>query len=528
MANLPADAKVLEALPLYEKLKNEWNRKPPNIEKCDELLRSLKNLFAEGGFYPSDISKDTRGLLIARDTLEIGAQCAVTMGDIPAFERSLAQLKPFYFDLGFCLFLLEELELLPPKDIQNNLYLKHPVSLEQYLMEGSYNKVFLAKGYVPSPSSNFFMEILLNTIRDEIAYCMEKSYRRIPFNEAGKILSLSNTDELNRIAQKIMDFNFSHKVTEAEEHVRQAEKYLKTSLTNWKPDLDSAINELEKAMSCYRIANSYDKCLEISLRNAELQLKKESKFFAAKSYEQAATCAQQMNDLPQSAKYFDKAAQLLIEGGQRDSAVILYERIGSVFQNFDRLLAIDFYVKGARIAEVDDKTHQASELYEKAALQSIRQSQNFTQTSELLEKCSHILVKMERYDRLNRILLYRILIKLFMDDFVAANNLFERFCQEYPTFAEWEEAQNIQMLIEAFEQDDPDLISQNCQRPFFLAIDNEFVRLLKRWIRPTATKRPQNGAAVESSSSGGNHSGISQTTTISTVKPLQLDEDDLR
>ncbi|CAF0923750.1 unnamed protein product [Didymodactylos carnosus] len=226
MTNSSADAKFGEALPLYEKLKNEWNRKPPNLEKCDELLRALKNVFAEGGFYPSDINEDSRGLHIARDTLEIGAQCAITMGDIPAFERSLAQLKPFYFDLenrlpespyryqllGLNLLCLlsqnrlaefhTELELLPPKDIQNNLYLKHPVSLEQYLMEGSYNKIFLAKGNVPSPLFTFFMDILLHTIRDEIAYCMEKSYTRIPFDEAGRILYLTKADELNQIAQK--------------------------------------------------------------------------------------------------------------------------------------------------------------------------------------------------------------------------------------------------------------------------------------------------------------------------------------
>jgi 26S proteasome regulatory subunit N12 len=58
-----------------------------------------------------------------------------------------------------------ELELLNPKLIQTNIYIRHPVSLEQYLMEGSYNKVFLSKGNVPSPSYNFFMDILLQTIR---------------------------------------------------------------------------------------------------------------------------------------------------------------------------------------------------------------------------------------------------------------------------------------------------------------------------------------------------------------------------
>lgn len=37
--------------------------------------------------------------------------------------------------------LFQELELLPVKELQNNIYIKHPVSMEQYLMEGSFNKV---------------------------------------------------------------------------------------------------------------------------------------------------------------------------------------------------------------------------------------------------------------------------------------------------------------------------------------------------------------------------------------------------
>ena len=58
-----------------------------------------------------------------------------------------------------------ELERLPYREIQNNVYIKHPVNLEQYIMEGSYNKVILAKGNVPAESFKFFMEILLDTVR---------------------------------------------------------------------------------------------------------------------------------------------------------------------------------------------------------------------------------------------------------------------------------------------------------------------------------------------------------------------------
>ena len=198
---------------MYEQLKDEWNRKSPNLSKCGEELGRLKLVLLELNFLPTTGTKLTKQqLILARDILEIGAQWSILCKDIPSFERYMAQLKCYYFDykeqlpesaymhqlLGLnLLFLLSqnrvaefhtELERLPAKDIQTNVYIKHPVSLEQYLMEGSYNKVFLAKGNIPAESYTFFIDILLDTIRDEIAGCIEKAYEKILFAEATRIL----------------------------------------------------------------------------------------------------------------------------------------------------------------------------------------------------------------------------------------------------------------------------------------------------------------------------------------------------
>lgn len=113
----------------------------------------------------SNASVSKQELLLARDVLEIGVQWSIAANDIPSFERYMSQLKCYYFDyntqlpessfkyqlLGLnLLFLLSqnrvaefhtELELLPAEHIQDNVYIKHPLSIEQYLMEGSYNKV---------------------------------------------------------------------------------------------------------------------------------------------------------------------------------------------------------------------------------------------------------------------------------------------------------------------------------------------------------------------------------------------------
>jgi len=130
---------------------------------------------------------------------------------------------------------------------------------------------------------------------------------------------------------------------------------------------------------------------------------------------------------------------------------------------------------------------------------------------------------MERFDRINRVILYRILLKLFNQDSVAGRNIFDKACQNYPTFDHWEERDHIELLLDAFDQDDKDLISQRCQKPFFMGIDPEFVRLIKRWILPTKNTQATNNT---------NQRQRANPTASSTsgVKPIQLDddEDDLR
>lgn len=174
---------------------------------------------------PTDAQASQQELVIARDVLEIGAEWSVATKDILSFERYIAQLKCYYYDyktqipesqnkyklLGLnLLFLLSqnrvaefhtELELLPCDIINSNKFIQHPLALEQYLMEGRYNKLFAAKGNAPSESYNFFIDILLDTVRNEIGACLEKAYERISVQEASKRLNLSNKAEVQKFGQ---------------------------------------------------------------------------------------------------------------------------------------------------------------------------------------------------------------------------------------------------------------------------------------------------------------------------------------
>lgn len=208
---------------LRNNLYAEWTRPTKNIGNIDHLLESLKLTLSQLSFQGQSDQKAS-SLVHCRDALEIGAFFSIEVQRVDAFERYFSQLKVYYFDykdlpglpestnkfqlIGLNLLRLlsqnrlaefhTEVELLPPDVIQTNPFINHPVMLEQYLMEGSYNKVFLAKSQVPSPYYTFFIDVLLNTIRVEVASCLEMAFDSIAVADAVRLLFLSNLADLKK------------------------------------------------------------------------------------------------------------------------------------------------------------------------------------------------------------------------------------------------------------------------------------------------------------------------------------------
>lgn len=216
---------------LHQDLLRNWSSRNVNLQVVENLLSQLKLAILNVSFLPTSSTVATTNpavwktdLMIARDFLEIATLFSVAKRDVPGFERYLAQLKCYYFDyqeylpesalkyqiLGLNLLRLlsqnrvadfhTELELLPASIIASNVHIMHPVSLEQWLMEGRYNKVFYSKGNVPAESYTFFIDILLNTIRGEIASCMEAAYEQLSIEEAERILFFTSVKEIESFA----------------------------------------------------------------------------------------------------------------------------------------------------------------------------------------------------------------------------------------------------------------------------------------------------------------------------------------
>jgi len=95
------------------------------------------------------------------------------------------------------------LEQIEPEQLNNNPAIQHPVKLEQSLMEGSYNRVWSSRSVVPAPEYLFFIDILMDTIRNEIASCSEKAYTSLPLSDAGTLLFFTNMQDILNFAKEV-------------------------------------------------------------------------------------------------------------------------------------------------------------------------------------------------------------------------------------------------------------------------------------------------------------------------------------
>lgn len=208
----------------------------------EHVNRAKLALLSLNALVPSrDVPQST--LILAREILELAALMSIRRHDHDGFTRYYSQLQPFY-DLtpaqlspewshrskvtGLYLLLLlsqgdyagfhtvlESLELAvaPTKDgqqmkngahgIEIDAFIQYPIKLEQWLMEGSYDRVWSGtkSEKVPSEEYGIFSDVLIGTIRSEIASCSERAYVSLPITNAKILLFLESEGSVIEFAQ---------------------------------------------------------------------------------------------------------------------------------------------------------------------------------------------------------------------------------------------------------------------------------------------------------------------------------------
>ncbi len=191
-----------------------------DIAKCVKLVNSLKIALTSLQDESGDVSatESASNVVLARDVYEQAALLSIKQADTEGFERHLALAKTLYVDyagllqpspdqnrilaLNLMRLLAQnriaefhtELELVSPQT-RTDPNIQYVLGLEQYLMEGSYARI-TSESEPPDASFNFFLNMLMCTVRDEIAASSESAYKKLSLPVAMKLLSFSDEDEL--------------------------------------------------------------------------------------------------------------------------------------------------------------------------------------------------------------------------------------------------------------------------------------------------------------------------------------------
>eukprot|EP00753_Platysulcus_tardus_P008411 PLAT15966.1.p2 GENE.PLAT15966.1~~PLAT15966.1.p2 ORF type:complete len:260 (+),score=160.43 PLAT15966.1:36-815(+) len=185
---------------------------------ASEALLALKVHFTTLPSLPPTLEETATAVddrVLARATLEGAVLLDVKRDDSESMNRHMAQLKVYYGDLA---------DSLPPSDAQASvlgLYLLHllvanelprfhselelltmeqrswpcvqfPIKIEEHLAEGSYNRAVALLKDVPDAEYARFVQPLMQTVREEIADCMEVAYRPLQLEEAAALLKFGD------------------------------------------------------------------------------------------------------------------------------------------------------------------------------------------------------------------------------------------------------------------------------------------------------------------------------------------------
>ncbi|KAI9891638.1 MAG: regulatory particle non-ATPase [Vezdaea aestivalis] len=207
---------------------NDISQSTATLSRAKRILLTLDCL-VPGPSTPGNV------LHLARQVHELGAFISIRQQDPESFTRYYTQLQSFY-DLpedvlpssdsqqskvtGLYLMLLltkgdyadfhtclESLMVVAGGEegakIERDVFISYPVKLEQWLMEGAYDRVWGAtKGEgVPSDEFSVFSGILIHTIRSEIASCSEKAYPSLPISNAKNLLFLDSEGAVVEFAE---------------------------------------------------------------------------------------------------------------------------------------------------------------------------------------------------------------------------------------------------------------------------------------------------------------------------------------
>ncbi|XP_059613006.1 gamma-soluble NSF attachment protein [Phlebotomus argentipes] len=282
------------------------------------------------------------------------------------------------------------------------------------------------------------------------------------------------------------------KIEEALEHIRQAEKSMKTGFLKWKPDYDVAADEYQKAGVAYRIAKQYDKSFECFMKCSHHYKLNRSWFHAAKALELAMQPMKEMGKYKDLPEVVVEAASLYQQHGSPEAAITVLEKSSKFMESHMPDMAIGLLNKAVDIVMTEDSTRQGIEYLSRLARLMVKY-QFYDEATDIIRREIILNQQSETFQAIGRLAVVLVLVQLARADYVAAEKAFK----EWGNFCEPSEIQTLEMLLQGFDDEDPDLARQALMSPFIRHMDVEYSKLARDLPLPSGLSTAPKASVIE-------------------------------
>ncbi|XP_006034068.1 gamma-soluble NSF attachment protein isoform X2 [Alligator sinensis] len=194
-----------------------------------------------------------------------------------------------------------------------------------------------------------------------------------------------------------------------------------------------------------------------------------------RAYEQAGMMLKEMQKLPEAVQLIEKASMMYLENGTPDTAAIALERGGKLVENVNPEKAVQLYQHAASVFENEERLRQAVELLGKASRVLVR-GRRLDEAALSLQKEKSIYKEIENYPTCYKKTIAQVLVHLHRNDFVAAERCV-RESYSIPGFNGSEDCAALEQLLEGYDQQDQDQVTDVCNSPLFKYMDNDYAKL---------------------------------------------------
>ncbi|CAH1101964.1 unnamed protein product [Psylliodes chrysocephalus] len=272
------------------------------------------------------------------------------------------------------------------------------------------------------------------------------------------------------------------KVEDGLEHIKNAEKSLKTSLLKWRPDYENAADEYNKAATCFRNAKSYEQCKDCLLKAVECHKQNRALFYAAKALDQCVLVSKELGNLRDIAEYAERAANMFQTHGNAESAASSLDKAAKIIESQYPEDALKLYQHATEIVLIQDSTRQAAEYTSKIARIHVK-LQQYDLAADAIRRELGLHQQNESYQATGRLIVALVLVQLARGDVVAAEKAFK----EWGNYCEAPELQTLETLLTAYDEEDPENAKRALNSPFIKHMDVEYAILARDMPLPESS-----------------------------------------